>query len=320
MNKDMLFIIKGLLGFGDAAMTRSQIIQRFSPLYIIMMASMGLYAGSVSAFPVDDAFPLPHPEPNAFSEHPRAGVPDSQYPSLNPGVTDAINEPHPFPDYLGKFIRGKRIPLYYRELLRVPPVNQVQSQVFDPQAFKKMQRIGVVGFENKIQGIDRDEFAGELIAGQFFNGLQKVQGYVVTDPARMLVDFRMRMETTPSVPGSDSPPASTDQSGIRETVYDLPYPGEKFDGVMIGAVTRFTNKYKDRHGKLQESVSARVEFGAYLISTQTGQAVWGVRFVGSQKPSWANLLDGKYYWMDKKELSQFAVKKILKDFNPSPNP
>ena len=273
----------------------------------------------VSAFPVDDAFPFPQSEPNAFSEHPRAGVPDSQYPSLNPGVTDAINEPHPFPDYLGKFIQGKRIPLYYRELLNVLPVNQVQSRVFDPQAFKKIQRIGVVGFENKIQGIDRDEFAGELIAGQFFNGLQKVQGYVVTDPVRMLGDFRLRMETTPSVPGAGSPPASTGQP-TRGTVYDLPYPGDKFDAVMIGAVTRFTNKYKDRHGKIQESLSAHVEFGAYLISTQTGQAVWGVRFVGSQKPSWANLLDGKYYWMDKKELSQFAVKKILKDFNPSPNP
>ncbi len=137
MDKDMLFIIKGLLNFGDAAMTPSQIIHRFRPLYIIMVTSMGLYAGSVSAFPVDDAFPFPQSEPNAFSEHPRAGVPDSQYPSLNPGVTDAINEPHPFPDYLEKFIQGKRMPLYYRELLKVSPVNQVQSRVFDPQAFKK---------------------------------------------------------------------------------------------------------------------------------------------------------------------------------------
>ena len=89
---------------------------------------------------------------------------------------------------------------------------------------------------------------------------------------------------------------------------------------MIGAVTRFTNKYKDRHGKIRESASARVEFGAYLISTQTGQAVWGARFVGSQKPSWANLLNGKYFWMNKKELSKYAVKTILKDFDLTPNP
>ena len=298
--------------------TCSQRTHKFRLLYIIVAASMGLSAGSVWAFPVDDAFPLRGQEWRGFSQHPRAGVPDSRYPSLNPGITDAVNEPHPFPDYLEKFIRDKQIPLYYRELLNIPPVNQVQSRVFDRQAFKNIQRIGVVGFENKIRGIDRDEFAGELIASQFFNGLQKVQGFVVTDPARMLGDFRLRMETTPSTPGSPQP--STGKSGPRETVYDLPYSGDKFDAVMIGAVTRFTNKYKDRHGKMRASSSARVEFGAYLISTQTGKAIWGVRYVGSQKPSWTNLLDGKYYWMDKKELAKFAVQKILKDFNPSPNP
>lgn len=299
-------------------MIDSQLMHNFKLLYIIMVAGMGLSAGSVSAFPVDDAFPLPQSEPKAFTLHPRAGLPDSQYPSLNPGVTDGINEPHPFPNYLGKFSNDRRIPLYYRELLNTPPVNQVQSRIFDPQAFRKIQRIGVVGFENKIQGIDRDEFAGELIASQFFIGLQKVRGYVVTDPAHMLVDFRMRMETTPSTSGASPSPNS--KSGSQETVYDLPYSGDKFDAVMIGAVTRFTNKYIDRHGKIRESLSARVEFGAYLISTETGQAVWGARFIGSQKPSWTNLMDGKYYWMNKKELSKFAVKKILKDFIPPQNP
>ena len=296
--------------------TCSQIIHKFRLLYIIMAASTGLYVGSVSAFPVDDAFTRPETEPKFFPQHPRAGIPTSQYPSLNPGVTDDINEPHPFPSYLEKFTTDNRIPLYYKQLLNTSPVNQIQSRVFDPQAFKKIQRIGVVGFENKIQDRNRDEFAGELIASQFSVGLQKVPGYVVTDPARMLGEFRLRMEKAPTGTGSSQP--STDQPSGK-TVYDLPYSSDTFDAVMIGAVTRFTNTYIDRHGKIQESSSASVEFGAYLISTETGQAVWGARYIGSQKPSWANLLDGKYYWMNKKELSKFAVKKILKDFNQSTN-
>ena len=63
MNRDILLIIKGLFDFGGAVRTQSQLINKYSLLYIIMVASMGLTAGAVSAFPVDDAFPLPQSEP-----------------------------------------------------------------------------------------------------------------------------------------------------------------------------------------------------------------------------------------------------------------
>jgi len=98
-------------------------------------------------------------------------------------------------------------------------------------------------------------------------------------------------------------------------VYDLPYSNEKIDAVIIGAVTRYDDTYIDRLGKRQESLSGAVEFGAYLISTQTGDVLWGARFVGSQSASLKNLFNGKRHWLSREELAQFAIEHVLRAFH-----
>ena len=103
-------------------------------------------------------------------------------------------------------------------------------------------------------------------------------------------------------------------SSAAEPGYDLPYSKDKFDAVLIGTVTRYTNWRKNRAGEPDRSEGAAVEFSVYLISTQTGEAIWGARFVGSQSASLANLFSAQNRWLDKQDYSREAIKKVLKDF------
>ena len=87
--------------------------------------------------------------------HPLQKVAPEEYNRLNPNLTGEINEPHPIPEYLNKFPKQGRFPIYYYQLLQIDPEDQVQSKVFDPQAFKRTRRIGVIYFENKTSGVGR---------------------------------------------------------------------------------------------------------------------------------------------------------------------
>jgi hypothetical protein len=62
-----------------------------------------------------------------------------------------------------------------------------------------------------------------------------------------------------------------------------------------------------------------VEFGVYLISTRTGEAIWGAQFTGSQTVSIGNIFSAKNRWMDKQDFSRYAIKKVLKDFRDMVN-
>ena len=89
------------------------------------------------------------------------------------------------------------------------------------------------------------------------------------------------------------------------------------DGVLIGAVTKFMETYKDEHGELKKSISSGVEFGAYLISTKTGSVVWGARYVSAQPANLIGSLRGetkKLSWLDREDLSRNAMKKVLQAF------
>lgn len=291
-------------------------------LYLIALAAcMGL-AGTAHGFPTDDAFPLPQEEPGTFvHEHPKSTVPRGQYPSLNPNLNSRINEAHPFPDYMKRFIGEHRVPRYYYELIQLPPRNQVQSRIFNPALFKRLRRIGVVDFENKLPDPRQDPDAGKLLANQVANELESVPEFNVIPPKKMVDEFHLKITQRGKVPPGKAPSGDTSKTpedGEKtKTGYDLPYAGDKMDAVLIGAVTRFSNEYEDRRGKKQESLSASVEFGAFLISTETGEVIWAARFVGSQQPTLTNLLKGKVRWMSRQELSQEAVKKVLQVFKES---
>lgn len=282
---------------------------------MIGAAELVFAAGTAWAINTDDAFPLPQENPNpSLNAHPLLRVAPEEYRSQNPNLTGEINEPHPIPEYLNKFPKVGQFPKYYYQLLQTDPKDQVQSKVFDPRAFKQAKRIGVVFFENKTSGLGADENAGHLVANQFSTELERVKSLSVVSPIRMLEEFQLKIVATPDQkPDSGKIPAPSGQP-VSKPDYDLPYSKDKFDAVLIGAVARYTNIYRNRAGRPDTSEGAAVEFSVYLISTQTGEAIWGARFVGSQSVSLANLFSAQRRWLDKQSYSREAIKKVLKDF------
>jgi hypothetical protein len=282
---------------------------------MISVAGLVFAAGPAWAINTDDAFPQHQQNPNpSVNAHPLHKIAPDEYRSNNPNLTGEINEPHPIPEYLNKFPKQGRFPKYYYQLLQVDPDDQVQSKVFDRRAFKQAKRIGVVFFENKTSGLGKDKNAGNLVANQVSTELETVEKLSVVSPARMLEEFQLQMVTTPDqAPDSEKTPAPSVQPGSKPG-YDLPYSKDKFDAVLIGSVSRYTNVHRNRAGKPDTSRGAAVEFSVYLISTRTGEAIWGARFVGSQSASLANVLSAQRLWLDKQSYSREAIKKVLKDF------
>ena len=280
-----------------------------------MIGAAGLVfaAGPAWAINTDDAFPYPQQNPNpSTTAHPLHKIAPDEFNSNNPNLTDEINEPHPIPEYLKKFPKVGRFPIYYYQLLQTDPDDQVQSKVFDRQAFKQARRIGVVYFENKTYGLGKDKEAGQRVANQFSTQLERVKELSVISPTRMLEEFQLKMETSPDqTPNSKGNPAPSKQP---EAGFDLPYSKDKFDAVLIGTVTRYTNWHKNRAGQPNRNEGAAMEFSVYLISTQTGKAIWGARFVGTQSVSLANIFSAQNRWLDKQNYSREAIKKVLKDF------
>lgn len=284
-------------------------------LYMIPTAMLIFASGSAQAIDTHDAFPLPQENPNpSLNAHPLHKIAPDEYRTHNPNLTDEINEPHPIPEYLNKFPKEGRFPKYYHQLLQVDPEDQVQSKVFDPGAFKKAKRIGIVFFENKTHGIGEDPDAGNMVANQFSTEMESVKDLTVVSPTRMLEEFQLKMVTTnDQAPSPEKSPKSPDAAQPAPG-YDLPYSKDKFDAVLIGTVTRYTARYRNQAGAPDTGEGAGVEFAVYLISTQTGKAIWGARFVGSQSASLANVFSQKNEWLDKQKFSREAIKKVLKDF------
>ena len=284
-------------------------------LYMIGAAGLVFASGSAWAINTDDAFPYPQQNPNpSTTAHPLHKIAPNELRSNNPNLTDDINEPHPIPEYLKKFPKVGRFPSYYYQLLQTDPDNQVQSKVFDAQSFKKAKRIGVIYFENKTHGLGKDKEAGQLVANQFSTQLERLKELSVISPARMLDEFQMKIVTTPDQASNSVEKSAPSKKPASELGYDLPYSKDKFDAVLIGTVTRYTNWHKSRSGEPVHNEGAAMEFSVYLISTRTGEAIWGARFVGSQSASLANLFSAQNRWLDKQDFSREAIKKVLKDF------
>ena len=124
-----------------------------------------LLATGANAIPVGDAYETGQAEFQASQEfQPRNEVPPVFHPSLHPGSNNEINEAHPIPDYIKKISKNQPFPAHYQQLLEVNPIDQVQSKIFDEQAFRSVQRIGILGFENKTVNPFKDEEAGHVVA------------------------------------------------------------------------------------------------------------------------------------------------------------
>jgi hypothetical protein len=83
---------------------------------------------------------------------------------------------------------------------------------------------------------------------------------------------------------------------------------------MVGAVTKFTDRYIDRQGRVQKSIASGLEFTAFLVDPRTREVLWGARFVGSQRPGIQNFDQHKGRWLSKKDFTRSAMKFVLKEF------
>jgi hypothetical protein len=269
-----------------------------------------LLTTNAHAIPVGDAYETGQAEfQGSPAFQPRNEVPPVFHPSLHPGLNDKINEDHPIPDYIKKISKNQLFPTHYQQLIEIKPVNQVQSKIFDEQAFRSIQRIGVLGFENKTVSPFRDEEAGHVIAKQISRELQSTKGYFIIPPLMTNEDARIRIVA--QVPGNKAGQVESSHVESQPVIPVLPNPSNKVDAVMIGAVSKYMNSYQDRNEKIKKSLSSKVEFGSFLVSTRTGDVLWGARFIGSQP---TGLLNSGAKWLSKKQLSNRAMKEILKSF------
>ncbi|PIP71759.1 MAG: hypothetical protein COW89_10160 [Nitrospinae bacterium CG22_combo_CG10-13_8_21_14_all_47_10] len=251
----------------------------------------------VSAVPIQDEF-----DKNQAGNHPGVfprwqGTPPVNQ-DLYPNLSDGINEPHPLPAYVNRDI--------YTELLKVEPVDQVQSKVFNADRFNRMQRIGVLGFENKTFAPFEDKSAGDVVSKQVYQELKTNKNYSNIIPPQLMEDVRLKIVKSP---GS---PADQKLSG-GEKITPL-VSGDRVDVIMIGAVSKYTDRYIDRYGEIQRSLASGLEFTAFLVDPRTREVIWGARFVGSQRPGVQNLGQHKGRWLSKEDFTRSAMKFVLKEF------
>jgi hypothetical protein len=225
------------------------------------------------------------------------GAPPVYY-DLNPHMTDGINEPHPVPAYIK---RGT-----YNQLLNIEPVNQVQSKIFNEKLFQGLQRIGVLGFENKTFAPFEDKSAGEVVSRQAYHELKTNKKYSNVIPPQMMEDARFKIIKTPGNSVAQKQDKPNDVLTLVST--------DAVDAIMVGAVTKYSDQYRDRRGKIRKSVASGLEFTAFLIDPRTQEVIWGARFVGSQKPGLRNFSRNKGRWLNKEGFTRAAMKYVLKEF------
>jgi hypothetical protein len=225
------------------------------------------------------------------------------YQDLYPNLTDGINDPHPLPAHVNFS--------FYTQLLRIEPVDQVQSKVFNSDRFNRLQRIGILGFENKTFAPFVDKSAGDVVSSQVYQELKTKKSYSNIIPPQLMEDARLKIVKSP---GSLSDKNLLDSGKILPLV-----AGDKVDAVMVGAVSKYTDKYVDRYGKIRKSIASGLEFAAFLVDPRTREVLWGARFVGHQRPGIQNFGQHGGRWLNKKDFTRSAMKFVLKEFRDQSN-
>ncbi len=261
-----------------------------------------VYAGvvfpiTVLAVPFQDEF-----DRNQAGNHPGVfpkwqGTPPVNQ-DLRPTLANEINEPHPLPSHVNRDI--------YTQLLKVEPVDQVQSKVFNLSRFGRLQRIGVLGFENKTFAPFEDRSAGDIVSRQAYQELKSNKSYSSIIPPQLMEDVRLKIVKSSS--------SAVDQSFLKSEETAPLASEDRVDVVMTGAVSKYTDRYVDRHGKIQKSIASGLEFTAFLVDPRTREVIWGARFVGRQRPGVQNLDRHKGRWLSKEDFTRSAMKLVLKEF------
>jgi hypothetical protein len=224
----------------------------------VLFAGLAIYGSTALAFPVGDAFDRKQAEPKHPSGHsPRNDMSPTLHPSLQPTLTNKINEPHPFPDYIKKFTNGGVFPRHYLELLKIAPVNKVQSKIFNQGLFNSLNRIGIANFENKTIAPFEDKNAGMTLAHQVSKELQSTNKFNIIPPPIEKEDARLKIVTRAD--GGKPQDIEIPEEKKEQSIVGLPFSYKNIDAVIIGAVTRYMDTYIDRQGQLKKSIASGVE-------------------------------------------------------------
>ena len=131
-----------------------------------------------------DAYETGQAEFPTFSEfHPRNDTPPILHQSLNTNLNNNINEAHPIPNYIKKLSGTVSLSQFtINNYLKFTQKTQVQSKVFDKEAFHLIRRIGILNFENKTTGQFKNKNAGNILAKQVSRELQSIKNYFIIPP------------------------------------------------------------------------------------------------------------------------------------------
>jgi len=252
------------------------------------------------AVPLENALDEGHAKNHLEMNRPWDDAPPVYY-GLNPQITGGINEPHPLPAYISRKT--------YNQLLNIEPVDQVQSKMFNRKLFESLQRIGVLGFENKTVAPFEDKDAGIMISRQAYQELKTNKKYSNIIPPQLMEDARIKIVNTLG----DYAASNKGHSNRNEMRAEL-VSTDTVDAVLVGAVSKYSNKYRDRRGNIKKSIASGLEFAAFLVDPKTQEVIWGARFVGGQKPSLSSFSRNNGVWHNKEGLSRAAMKYVLKEF------
>ena len=264
------------------------------------LITMIAIAGEILAVPLEDAMDKGQAQ-NSLEMHRHWDEAPPVYSNVNPHLTDGINEPHPMPSYIKRKI--------YNQLLNIAPVNQVQSKIFNRKVFDGIQRIGVLGFENKTFAVFEDKSAGEIVSQQAYHELKTNKNYSNVIPPQMMEDASFKIV---KIPGEG---IKEKKSNSHNELKGELVSRDAVDAILVGAVTKFSDIYIDRRGQIKKGVASGLEFSVFLIDPRTQIVIWGARFVGSQKLGLQNLTRNKGgSWLNKEKFTRLAMKYVLKDF------
>ena len=274
-------------------------ISRCLTWFLAVFISCGpMIAGSL-AVPLENALDEGQAKNHLEMNRPWDDVPPVHY-GLNPQITGDINEPHPLPVYISRKT--------YNQLLNIEPVDQVQSRMFNRKLFESLQRIGVLGFENKTVAPFEDKDAGEVISRQAYQELKTNKEYSNIIPPQMMEDVRIKIVKTLGDYAVSKKGHSNNEMRTELVSTDT------VDAVLVGAVSKYSNKYRDRRGNIKKSIASGLEFSTFLVDPRTQEVIWGARFVGGQKSSLRNFRRNNGVWQNKEGLSRVAMKYVLKEF------
>jgi hypothetical protein len=145
-----------------------------------------------------------------------------------------------------------------------------------------------------------------VVSQQAYQELKTNKKYTNIIPPQMMEYARFKVIKTPGENISRKQKNSNNELTLVST--------DAVDAIMVGAVAKYSNQYRDRRGKIQKSLASGLEFTAFLVNPRTQEVIWGARFVGSQKAGLQNLNSDKGGWLDKEGFTRAAMKYVLKEF------